>query len=218
MQPDVNKLNLFAEPKSKTDQSSGTSNSIPCVPHKFTVPPPSHPVPPHPPPSSQTQRAPPQVQHNGPPPPLMHVHHNQVPPPPPTECISQQSNIPTYEIVPSCQPSVLYSNSYYCTSFVPPPNATNGNSAANTTTMTQMLVVPNTGGCYLLLCLWSNPTNPLGVVSTLATRLMMARGRQREFHVPRPSCVLTSLLSLLERERSRANATNISTTIPTSPS
>ena len=127
VQPDVNKLNLFAEPKSKTDQSSGTSNSIPCVPHKFTVPPPSHPVPPHPPPSSQTQRAPPQVQHNGPPPPLMHVHHNQVPPPPPTECISQQSNIPTYEIVPSiiqvyCIPTVTTAHPLYL--HQTPPTAT----------------------------------------------------------------------------------------------
>ena len=32
--------------------------------------------------------------------------------------------IPTYEIVTSCQPAVVYSNGYYYTSFVPPNNST----------------------------------------------------------------------------------------------
>merc|ERR1719400_1334970 len=31
------------------------------------------------------------------------------------------ASVPTYEIVTSCQPSVMYSNGYYYTSFVPPP-------------------------------------------------------------------------------------------------
>jgi len=122
----------------------------PVVPHKFTVPPPSHPVPPPP----QIQGPPPQVQPSGLPPPVgppppITVHHNQVPPP---QCISQHQNIPTYEIVTSCQPSVMYSNGYYYTSFVPPPNATNSNYVANTTTVTQTLGVPTTGSCYTCSC------------------------------------------------------------------
>jgi len=124
---------------------------LPVVPHKFTVPPPSHPVPPPQPP--QIQGPPPQVQPTGPPPPVgppppITVHHNQVPPP---QCISQHQTIPTYEIVTSCQPSVMYSNGYYYTSFVPPPNATNSNFA-NTTTVTQTLSVPTTGACYSCSC------------------------------------------------------------------
>ena len=138
----------------------------PVVPHKFTVPPPSHPVPPPPP---QIQGPPPQVQPSGPPPPVgppppLTVHHNQVPPPPPTTCISQHQNIPTYEIVTSCQPSVMYSNGYYYTSFVPPPNATNSNFA-NTTTVTQTLGVPNNGGCYTCSC--ACPAPPTQWVSSV---------------------------------------------------
>lgn len=133
----------------------------PVVPHKFTVPPPSHPVPPPP----QIQGPPPQVQPSGPPPPVgppppLTVHHNQVP----TPCISQHQNIPTYEIVTSCQPSVMYSNGYYYTSFVPPPNATNSNFA-NTTTVTQTLGVPNNGGCYTCSC--ACPAPPTQWVSSV---------------------------------------------------
>lgn len=139
----------------------------PVVPHKFTVPPPSHPVPPPPP---QIQGPPPQVQPSGPPPPVgppppLTVHHNQVPPPPPTPCISQHQNIPTYEIVTSCQPSVMYSNGYYYTSFVPPPNATNSNFT-NTTTVTQTLGVPNNGGCYTCSCV-CGPAPPTQWVSSV---------------------------------------------------
>ena len=114
----------------------------PVVPHKFTVPPPPHPVPPPPGPPAPPPPA-------CPPPPLT-VHHSGVP-------ASQQQNIPTYEIVTSCQPSVMYSNGYYYTSFVPPPNATNSNFV-NTTTVTQTLGVPTTGGCYSCACGQAPPT------------------------------------------------------------
>merc|ERR1719474_503517 len=84
------------------------------------------------------------------PPPSLAVQCTPPPPPPsqPPPCVAA---IPTYEIVTSCQPSVMYSNGYYYTSFVPPPNATNSNFA-NTTTVTQTLGVPNTGGCYTCSC------------------------------------------------------------------
>ena len=57
------------------------------------------------------------------PPPSLAV---QCPPPPsqpPPPCMApvQPASVPTYEIVTSCQPSVMYSNGYYYTSFVPPP-------------------------------------------------------------------------------------------------
>ena len=99
-------------------------------------------------------------------------------------------NVHYDRIVTSCRPSVMCFGGYCCTNFVSPPNATNSNFAASTAAVVRTLVVPNV------------PAHVL-VVSALATRLMMARGGQREFHVPRPSCVPTSLLSLLERERSR---------------
>jgi len=107
------------------------------VPHKFSVPPPSHPPPPatHAPPPTHT--APPpshQVAHTAPPPPLSAPPMTapppslavQCPPPPsqpPPPCMApvQPASVPTYEIVTSCQPSVMYSNGYYYTSFVPPP-------------------------------------------------------------------------------------------------
>jgi hypothetical protein len=45
-----------------------------------------------------------------------------------------RSQIPTYEIITSCQPRVVYSNGYYITSFAPPssgvPPAAEGNDAA----------------------------------------------------------------------------------------
>ena len=80
----------------------------PSVPHKFTVPPPTI-APPPPPPTSY---------HSAPPPPL-----TSLPTPAISHCISNP-NIPTYEIVTSCQPSVIYSNGYYYTSFVPPSTTT----------------------------------------------------------------------------------------------
>lgn len=75
----------------------------PSVPHKFTVPPPT--IAPPPPPTSY---------HSAPPPPM-----SSLPSPAISHCISNP-NIPTYEIVTSCQPSVIYSNGYYYTSFLPP--------------------------------------------------------------------------------------------------
>jgi len=71
----------------------------PVVPVKFTVPPPS----------------------------LVPTTYTSPPPPPQTGTISciSNPNIPTYEIVTSCQPSVIYSNGYYYTSFLPPSPPTN---------------------------------------------------------------------------------------------
>ena len=80
----------------------------PSVPHKFTVPPPS---------------LPPTSYHSVPPPQTQTISH----------CISNP-NIPTYEIVTSCQPSVIYSNGYYYTSFSPPAPA------------------PAPGACYTCSC------------------------------------------------------------------
>jgi len=95
----------------------------PPLPNKFSVPPPSL-LPPPPPP--QMTAPPPPVITNAPPPALP-VQHGPPPAaaplPPPTvhqvQCIPTNNNIPTYEIVTSCQPSVMYSNGYYYTSFVP---------------------------------------------------------------------------------------------------
>ena len=77
----------------------------------------------------------PEQHHAAPPPPAPSVtvppHKFSVPPPQiqsvamvasssQPQCYSQPQNVPTYEIVTSCQPSVMYSNGYYYTSFVPP--------------------------------------------------------------------------------------------------
>eukprot|EP00095_Tigriopus_kingsejongensis_P010753 maker-scaffold277_size226016-snap-gene-1.26 protein:Tk10753 transcript:maker-scaffold277_size226016-snap-gene-1.26-mRNA-1 annotation:"protein fam46c" len=51
-------------------------------------------------------------------------------PPPPTNMI------PTYEIVTSCQPAVVYSNGYYYTSFVSPPQGNPGQTHTTTVTST----------------------------------------------------------------------------------
>lgn len=90
------------------------------VPHKYSVPPPTL-APPPPLPS----------QMSAPPPPLA----VQCPPPQQTPCITG-TNIPTYEIVTSCQPSVMYSNGYYYTSFLPPPSQSSATSFPSTTVST----------------------------------------------------------------------------------
>ncbi|TRY76561.1 hypothetical protein TCAL_00139 [Tigriopus californicus] len=51
-------------------------------------------------------------------------------PPPPTNMI------PTYEIVTSCQPAVVYSNGYYYTSFMSPPQGHPGQTHTTTVTST----------------------------------------------------------------------------------
>jgi len=92
----------------------------PLLPHKFSVPPPTV-LQPHsspqltsqPPPTVVTQTTI-AVQHA----PTLSPSTGTVPPPPPVHMTN--NNIPTYEIVTSCQPSVVYSNGYYYTSFTPP--------------------------------------------------------------------------------------------------
>ena len=48
------------------------------------------------------------------------VHHHTPPPPLQIHIQTTATTIPTYEIVTSCQPAVIYSNGYYYTSFVQP--------------------------------------------------------------------------------------------------
>ena len=55
------------------------------------------------------------------PPPSLAVQCTPPPPPPPSQPPPCVASVPTYEIVTSCQPSVMYSNGYYYTSFAPPP-------------------------------------------------------------------------------------------------
>lgn len=134
----------------------------PMVPNKFSVPPPSvHP----PPPPQQLTAPPPTVVTNAPPPvlPLQHAPPPVVAPlPPPTvhqvQCIPTNSNIPTYEIVTSCQPSVMYSNGYYYTSFVPnstqatsvpPPPPPTGLSQYNTQVSSPQT---SNSSCYTCSC------------------------------------------------------------------
>lgn len=71
---------------------------------------------------------------NSPPPP---------PPPPPT--------IPTYEIVTSCQPAVVYSNGYYYTSFVQHPTH-NSLDHTHTATPTVNVVTVSPGQCLACSC------------------------------------------------------------------
>lgn len=53
------------------------------------------------------------------------AHMMSAPPPPPHHAAgTQNSLIPTYEIVTSCQPAVVYSNGYYYTSFATAPQVT----------------------------------------------------------------------------------------------
>merc|ERR1719347_599365 len=96
----------------------------PLLPHKFNVPPPSvhqshtsQQITTQPPPNVVPQTTIP-VQHTTtlPPP------QGTIPPQPPVHIQQTNNNIPTYEIVTSCQPSVVYSNGYYYTSFTPPTN------------------------------------------------------------------------------------------------
>ena len=78
------------------------------------------------------------------PPPSLAVQCTPPPPPPPPSqpppCVA---SVPTYEIVTSCQPSVMYSNGYYYTSFAPPPPPppapTSSTGTPSTPTSTQPL-------------------------------------------------------------------------------
>lgn len=116
------------------------------VPHKFSVPPPPHPPPPPPPQHQVISSHPP-----APPPPVTSCPPSCVSAPAPQRCVSNHgANIPTYEIVTSCQPTVMYSNGYYYTSFVPPPQATS--NFVNTTTVTQTLPVPGSTPCFTCSC------------------------------------------------------------------
>ena len=144
----------------------------PPPPHKFSVPPPSLP-PPGPPPAvatCQTTTAPcqpPPVSHCQPQPPLSTPPCQPAPcqppvslpsqPQPPQGCVSHQQSIPTYEIVTSCQPTVMYSNGYYYTSFVPPTNSGTSSNFINTTTVTQTLPVPGTTPCFSCTCSCQGP-------------------------------------------------------------
>lgn len=68
--------------------------------------------------ASNSGTATPVMNTSPPPPPHAMVQHQPPPPPPPP------ATIPTYEIVTSCQPAVMYSNGFYYTSFVQHPAAT----------------------------------------------------------------------------------------------
>jgi hypothetical protein len=62
-------------------------------------------------------------------------------PPPPLPV----ATIPTYEIVTSCQPAVVYANGYYYTSFMPPPNQETASTTVNVVTMSP-------GSCLACSC------------------------------------------------------------------
>ena len=101
------------------------------MPHKFSVPPPTHCAPAPCPPISQYQ-APPPVSVCSAPPPAMLPPPVPAPCPPPAPVSHQTGPVPTYEFVTSCQPSVIYSNGYYYTSFTPPAPAPAPAPAAGT--------------------------------------------------------------------------------------
>ncbi|XP_023325840.1 putative nucleotidyltransferase FAM46C [Eurytemora carolleeae] len=62
----------------------------------------------------------------------------------PSQCsLPSQTNIPTYEIITSCQPRVLYSNGYYFTTF-PNPGSTNTTSYPDTSA--------SSAPCYTCSC------------------------------------------------------------------
>ena len=137
------------------EMSGDVSSPVTLLPHKFTVPPPTHAPPPAPPTSYQAP--PPQC-----PPPTITVHNTSLPPPVPApHCISTNQNIPTYEIVTSCQPSVIYSNGYYYTSFSPPTPSSTGAGAMGTVVSQAPVQTP----CYTCSCNCGAPGAPVGAGS-----------------------------------------------------
>ena len=80
-----------------------------------------------------------------------------------TAPVTPTNLIPTYEIVTSCQPAVVYSNGFYYTSFVPPNNST---VSISTSTMSQPTMA--VAACAACSCQqqqqvsqWSVPPPPI---------------------------------------------------------
>jgi hypothetical protein len=88
---------------SSTSSGMSTGSTTPCTSGQATPQKPPTPAP------MQQQHQQYQIQHCSPPPHPLQIHIQTAATP-----------IPTYEIVTSCQPSVVYSNGYFYTSFVQP--------------------------------------------------------------------------------------------------
>lgn len=108
---------------SSTCSGMSTGSTTPCTSGQATPQKPPTPAPMH----HQIQ-----VHHHSPPPPPLQIHVQ-----------TTTTTIPTYEIVTSCQPAVVYSNGYYYTSFMQP--------ATLVTTSTAPVQAP-TNACIACSC------------------------------------------------------------------
>jgi hypothetical protein len=121
-------LSLLSPMSMSSDSGSSTSSSSSSTASNSGYTTPQKPATPGP--VATTTTTVPLVQ-QAPPPPQQQQQQQLVP-------VSSSSTtpnnlIPTYEIVTSCQPAVVYSNGYYYTSFVPPNNSTVSISSGTTT-------------------------------------------------------------------------------------
>merc|ERR1712079_421195 len=117
------------------------------------VHPTNHPPPP-PPPTCQTAVPPPPTGHLAVPC-QQQLTQQPVQPQavPVTQVSAQPAHIPTYEIVTSCQPAVVYSNGYYYTSFMAQNDATPmPTTAVHAPPPTVNVLTMSPGGCLACSC------------------------------------------------------------------